>query len=88
MQWIVCYDIHDNRRRRQACKILRSVSHGYQDSAFECNIQRDPQLLFHQLYANIDTDDSFIITQHPQVGPDWYLGKAIIQNTSTLLIFD
>lgn len=25
MQWIVCYDIHDNRRRRQACKILRSV---------------------------------------------------------------
>ncbi len=36
MQWLTGYDIHQTRRRRKACTLLRSASSGYQNSTFEC----------------------------------------------------
>jgi hypothetical protein len=34
-EYLVCYDIHNPRARRRACKFLRQLSPGYQKSGFE-----------------------------------------------------
>ena len=41
MQWVVCYDISDDRRRRQVIKLLRSYGYRVQESVFHC-LLRNP----------------------------------------------
>lgn len=88
MQWLIGYDIHQHRQRRKACKILRSHSTGYQDSAFECSTIHTPQYLLWQLQGQFDSDDYLYTIRHPGRGPDWQLG---CNNTATsqneLLLF-
>lgn len=72
MQWLTGYDIHQTRRRRKACTLLRSGSNGYQDSTFECSSH--PTSLLQQLQPCLDEHDYFYIARHPGQGPDWQIG--------------
>jgi hypothetical protein len=72
MQWLTGYDIHQPRRRRKACTVLRSASSGYQDSTFECSSQ--PTSLLQQLQGCLNEHDYFYIARHPGHGPDWQIG--------------
>ncbi len=38
MFWVVCYDIPDNRRRRQVQKIMEGAGRRAQYSVFECEL--------------------------------------------------
>ena len=51
MQWVVCYDISDDRRRRQVIKLLRSYGYRVQESVFHCLLKTpaDVELLLKNL---------------------------------------
>lgn len=56
---LIGYDIADNRRRRQTCKRLRTLTACYQESFFDCTISREQtkalwQTLTEQLNPNED----------------------------------
>lgn len=77
MEWLICYDIHDTRRRSQACRLLRQHSLGYQNSGFETvtgSPQRTEQF-FQELQALVHPEDYLMVVRHNATGPDWRLGK-------------
>ena len=41
MFWVVCYDIPDNKRRRQVQKILEGAGRRVQYSVFACELDTD-----------------------------------------------
>lgn len=40
MRWIICYDVVDDRRRRQLCTLLEGVGDRVQESVFEALLDR------------------------------------------------
>lgn len=78
---LVGYDIHDNRRRRQALKQLRALTACYQQSFFDCTLsssQRDQ--LWQRLTAQLNPQEDGLIfawldptTQHA-FGRRWTQG--------------
>ena len=37
-QWLVCYDVSDDQRRRRVERVLRGVGRRVQESVFECRL--------------------------------------------------
>lgn len=37
--WVVCYDIADDRRRREVVKVLEGFGRRAQESVFECELE-------------------------------------------------
>ncbi|MDM9652056.1 CRISPR-associated endonuclease Cas2 [Pseudomonas wenzhouensis] len=78
---LIGYDIADNRRRRQALKLLRSVTACYQESFFDCDLSRSQlDVLVQQLTALLDTQQDGLILawlrpgQHSALGQRWTEG--------------
>ena len=58
MFWVICYDITNNRRRRQVVKIMESYGVRAQFSVFECDItDRQQMTLEGKLSKVIDLDE-------------------------------
>lgn len=59
---LVGYDIHDQRRRRQALKTLRAKTACYQQSFFDCTLSRDErEWLWQRLTNLLDPDEDGLI---------------------------
>jgi len=53
--WVVCYDIADDRRRRQVVKVLEGFGRRAQESVFECELEEEQlALLEKRLKTAID----------------------------------
>lgn len=90
MQWIICYDIRDNKRRASVHKRLKQYSGGYQYSGFEV-LSVGPALAFellHSLAPFITHEDSLLLLRHAGMGPDWQLGSGPSQQRRAFLIWD
>lgn len=58
MLWVVCYDIVNDKRRREVVKVLEGYGKRGQYSVFECHITDDQQKrLQDDLHEVIDTDE-------------------------------
>jgi CRISPR-associated protein Cas2 len=44
MFWVVCYDIIDDKRRREVVKVMESYGHRAQYSVFECDMTDRQQM--------------------------------------------
>lgn len=59
---LVGYDIHDNRRRRQALRHLRARTACYQQSFFDCTLNQDArERLWLHLTSLLDPDEDGLI---------------------------
>lgn len=89
MQWLICYDISDDRARSKACRLLRRFSGGYQKSGFEVlhADYKSMNTLLDRLSTLFDDTDKLLIVQHSGAGPDWRLGQGPCLQKSTLLIW-
>lgn len=78
MEWLVCYDISDDRRRAQACRLLRQHSSGYQNSGFEtvAGSVQQTEHFFTALQDIVRPEDYLMVVRHDANGPDWRLGKS------------
>lgn len=89
MQWLICYDISNNRARSKACRLLRRFSGGYQNSGFEVlhADHKSMSALLHRLSTLLDDADKLLVVQHTGAGPDWHLGQGPCLQKSSLLIW-
>lgn len=89
MQWIICYDISQAKRRSRACRLLRKYSMGYQKSGFEVPAMQAES--FNQLTGQLgqvlsEEEDSLLLFRHSGIGPDWQLGNGASSASGLLLI--
>lgn len=89
MQWLICYDITDNRSRSKACRLLRRFSGGYQNSGFEVLFadHNSMTVLLDRLHTLLDETDKLLLVKHSGTGPDWHLGQGPRFQKSSLLIW-
>ena len=60
--WVVCYDIHDEKRLRQCAKHMEGYGHRIQYSVFRCWItRRELERLRWELTAILDPDDNVLL---------------------------
>jgi len=78
---LIGYDIHENRRRRQALRLLRSLTACYQNSFFDCELT--PQQLvevYEILTSRLEPEEDGLIfawVSHGEtsaLGQRWTLG--------------
>lgn len=88
LEYLIGYDISDNRNRRRALKILRAECMAYQDSVFEVKVnKRQLDILVDQLLANIDEDtDRLFYARLSQVTEPWQLGAGAMSPRGNLMI--
>ncbi|SDU13225.1 CRISPR-associated protein, Cas2 family [Pseudomonas pohangensis] len=78
---LIGYDIHDNRRRRATLKALRALTPCFQESFFDCELDRHRAIeLWLRLTANLHPEEDGLIfawldpsVQHA-LGQRWTLG--------------
>lgn len=86
MWLLMAYDIHDDRRRRQALRGLRRASDGYQDSLFEVALADSDWSVFWQtLRPCFSDDDRLLVYRADGPGPSWQLGHGATASPSPLL---
>lgn len=88
--YLLGYDIHDDRMRRRALKILRSESFGYQDSVFELNLKKD-QLdeLVDRILPLIEPDnDRFFFSRLSVYEQGWQLGTGVMTPRGNLFVIN
>lgn len=84
---LIGYDIADNRRRRKALKLLRSVTACYQDSFFDCELS-PTQLddLVQQLTALLDPQQDGLILAWLIPGQQNALGQRWTEGGQSLFL--
>lgn len=90
MQWIICYDIKEDKRRRKVHRRLKQYSGGYQLSGFEVAAigQASSFALLNALSPFITEEDALLLLQHTGIGPDWQLGCGPSTGKKTFLVWD
>lgn len=77
MFWVVCYDILDDKRRRQVVKIMESYGQRAQYSVFECDITDRQQITLEGKLSEVIDDEEDDIRFYP-------LNEADINRVRTL----
>lgn len=87
--WLVCYDIHNNRQRRKANRLLRQFSLSYQDSGLETRIAGDIRPTLEELLPLLQRHDRLLLLPLSQPQPDWQLGQRtpLVGQDSPLLVW-
>ena len=87
-EYLVCYDIHNPRARRRACKFLRQLSPGYQKSGFEIWLPCQQEQLLPALEPFFADQDRLLLTRFSHHQPDWQLGTSNRIANRNLLIWN
>jgi CRISPR-associated endonuclease Cas2 len=89
-QYLIGYDIADNKDRRQALRCLRANSFGYQDSVFELELSghKHSKLLTSLTALLKKRGDKLFCLRLGGMSTSWQLGKGIMSPTGSLLIIN
>lgn len=84
---LFAYDITENADRRRALRLLRAVADVYQDSVFDCRLDKASlQALPQQLEPLLSDTDSLLCIPLPPDTQSWQLGTGIEPLTAGILV--
>jgi len=85
--YLIAYDISDNRQRRQALRLLRKVADCYQDSVFDIRATSvEMTNLQETLVEKLNEHDSLLCIKLNRACQSWQLGSGLEQLTNSLLV--
>lgn len=87
--YLVCYDIRDKKRLRQASNILKGFASGKQYSCFECFLNpNELKKLLVEIKEVITPKDAFALIKIGALSELKVLGKARLPNNQDFILFD
>lgn len=87
LNWLLAYDISDERHRRRCRRTLRGLAEGYQKSVFEVQARpNDIRAVLEPLAETLEGHDSLLAARVLPFAHAWQLGTGVQSPAGDLII--